>query len=229
MQNKLNQTLSWHQKSHEALIKLLNNIGVIGAILAGVADIVFVIIMVLGVHVEAELNAIIIYACVNALIGVLINVLLRYQGRKYAELENQELCEKYYRREVKERKYLSIEKWMALMSVKDVLMKGCTTAFSIFGIVYISITGSKNPIQILLTLATLILFACFGLMAMNAAYTRFYNVQVPLMQAKVQEREVTEASVAADETLEDEDEALEAELNAQFIKEVNQLKEAESV
>lgn len=177
------------KKSHEALIKLLNNIGVVGAILAAVADIVFVIIMVLGVHVDAELSAIIIFAVVNALIGLLINVLLRYQGQKYAEIENEELCKKYYNKRVKERNYLSIGTWMALMTLRDVLIKGCTTAFSIFGIIYISITGSKNPVQILLTLATLILFACFGLMSMNSAYVRFYNVQVPYMQAKVSENE----------------------------------------
>lgn len=177
------------KKSHEALLKLLNNIGVVGAILAAVADIVFVIIMVLGVHVEAELSAIIIFAVVNALVGLLINVLLRYQGQKYAELENAELCKKYYNKRIKEKKYLSIGAWMALKTLQDVILKGCTTAFSIFGVVYISITGSKNPIQILLTLATLILFACFGLMAMNAAYVRFYNIQVPYMRAKIEERE----------------------------------------
>lgn len=171
--------------SHEALLKILNNIGVIGAILAAIADLIFVIIMVLGVHVEAEFNAIVIYAVVNAVIGLLINVLLRYQGQKYAELENEELCKLYYNKQVKEKKYLSIGAWMALKTVQDVIVKGGTTAFSIFGIVYISITGSHNPIQILLAIMTLILFACFGLMAMNAAYVRFYNVQVPFMQQSV--------------------------------------------
>lgn len=170
-------------------MKLLNNIGVVGAILAAVADIIFVIVMVLGVHVDAEFNALIIYAVVNALIGLLINVLLRYQGQKYAEIENEELCARFYDKQVKERKYLSIGAWMALKTVQDVVVKGSTTAFSIFGIVYISITGSKNPIQILLTLTTLILFACFGLMAMNGAYVRFYNVQVPYMQAEISKNE----------------------------------------
>lgn len=168
-------------------MKLLNNIGIVGAILAGVADLIFVLIMVFGVHVDAEFSAIIIYAIVNALIGLLINVLLRYQGQKYAELENAELCKKYYNKCIKEKKYLSIGAWMALKTVQDVAVKGSTTAFAIFGVIYISITGSKNPIQILLTLCTLVLFACFGLMAMNSAYTRFYNVQVPYMQNHIRE------------------------------------------
>lgn len=179
---------SLQKKSHALLLKLLNNIGIVGAILAAIADIVFVIIMIVGVHFDAELNAIIIYAVVNALIGLLINVLLRYQGQKYAEIENEDLCKQYYHKRVKEKKYVSISAWMTLKTLQDVLIKGVTTAFSIFGVIYISITGSDNPIQILLTLATLILFACFGLIAMNAAYTRFYNVQVPFMEQKIAER-----------------------------------------
>lgn len=175
------------KKSREALLKLLNNIGVFGAILAAVADIVFVIIMVLGVNVDAEMSAIIIFAVVNALIGVLINILLRYQGMKYAQVENQDLCTRFYNKRAKEKKYMSMGVWLGIQTGVDILIKGGTTTFSIFGIVYISITGSKNPIQILMTIATLILFACFGLMGMNSAYERFYNIQVPYMKARLEE------------------------------------------
>lgn len=176
------------KKSHEALLKLLNNIGIVGAALAAIADVVFVLIMVFGIHIEVQTDAIIIFAVVNALIGLLINVLLRYQGQKYAEVENEELCTAYHNKRIREIKYMSMGKWMALKTVQDVLIKGCTTSFSIFGLIYISITGSNNPIQLLITLMTLILFACFGLISMNAAYTRFYNVQVPYMQLKINER-----------------------------------------
>lgn len=173
------------RKSHAALLKLLNNIGVVGAILAAVADIVFVIIMVLGVQIDTDFNAIIIFAVVNALIGILINVLLRFQGQKYAEIENEELCTKFYNKRVKEKKYISMNVWMTLKTIQDFIIKGATTSFSIFGVIYISIVGSKNPIQILLTIGTLILFACFGLIGMNAAYYRFYNIQVPYMRTMV--------------------------------------------
>lgn len=183
------------KKSHEVLLKLLNNIGIVGAVLAAIADVVFVLIMVFGIHIEVQLNAIIIFAVVNALIGLLINVLLRYQGQKYAEIENEELCKKYYNKRIKEVKYMSMGKWMALKTVQDVLIKGGTTSFSIFGLIYISITGSNNPMQLLMTLMTLILFTCFGLISMNAAYTRFYNVQVPYMELKLNERNEKQAEL----------------------------------
>lgn len=172
-------------------MKLLNNIGIVGAILAAITDIVFVLIMVLGVNIDIEFTAMIIFAAVNAFIGILINILLRYQGKKYAEMENEELCKKFYNKQAKEKKRLTIGKWMIVKTVEDIIIKGATTAFSIFGIIYISIQGSKNPIQILITLATLILFACFGLISMNIAYERFYNVQVPYMNIQIQQRDHT--------------------------------------
>lgn len=180
-------------KSHEALLKLLNNIGIVGAVLAAVADIVFVIIMVVGVDIKANLTSVILFAVINALVGILINFLLRYQGKKYAETENDELCKKFYNKKIKEKRYISMGTWMTLHTIKDFIIKGCTTAFSIFGIVYISIQGSKNPIQILMTFATLILFACFGLMSMNSAYVRFYNIQVPYMKLQIEAREQNKA------------------------------------
>lgn len=189
MEKELKKTASLQKKSHEALLKILNNIGVIGAILAAVADIIFVIIAVLGINVEMGPFGIVLYSTVNALIGVLISVLLRYQGHHYAEIENVNLCKQYYNKIIKEKKHMSMGPWMALKALQDFIIKGATTAFCLFGTTYLAIEGSKNPIQILITLATLILFTCFGLIAMNSAYCRFYNIQIPLMSIKIQERE----------------------------------------
>lgn len=173
------------KKSHALLLKLLNNIGVIGAIFAGIVDIIFVIIMIFGVKVDISITSIVIFAIVNALIGFMINVLLRYQGQKYAEIENEELCKQYYNKQIKEKKYVSMGKWTAIKTIEDIFFKVATTVFSIFGMIYISIQGSHNPIQLLITLATLVLFTCFGLIAMNSSYTRFYNIQVPYMQLQL--------------------------------------------
>ena len=171
-------------------MKLLNNIGIVGSILASIADIIFVVIFVVGMKFNIKSSAAIVFAVINALIGILINILLRYQGQKYAEIENEELCKKFYRKKTKEKKkHLSMGAWQIIQSVKDIAIKGCTTVFSICGIVYLSIEGSKNPIQILITLVTLIMFACFGLMNMNSSYCRFYNVQIPFMELKLKEKE----------------------------------------
>lgn len=190
---------NFQAKSHEVLLKVLNNVGIIGSILAAIVDIIFVIIMVFGIDIQADLNAIIIFAIVNALVGIMINILLRFQGQKYAEIENEDLCKRYYNKRIKEKKYMSMGLWMGLKTVQDFIIKGCLASFSIFGAIYITIQGSKNPIQILMTLATLILFACFGLMGMNSAYSRYYNIQVPYMELKLNEREIQKAMEMAQE------------------------------
>lgn len=176
-------------KSHETLLKILNNIGIIGSVLAAVVDIILVVVFVLGINIKQNMTSTIIFSIINALIGILINFLLRYQGQKYAEIENEELCKKFYEDKVKkEKRHIPISVYNALLVIKDILIKGCTTTFSIFGLIYISIEGSKNPIQILMTFATLVMFACFGLMNMNSSYCRFYNKQVPYMEYQLELR-----------------------------------------
>lgn len=184
------------KKSHEVLLKLLNNIGVVGAIIVAVVDIICVMIFVFGISIKSNTKSTIIFSIINTLIGLLINILLRYQGQRYAEIENEEICSKYYHKKIKETKrYVSMNVWQVLCAIKDITMKGITTSFSIFGVIYISIEGSKNPIQILITLATLLLFVCFGLINMNSAYCRFYNKQIPYMQNKLKEREEQENGI----------------------------------
>ena len=41
---------------------------------------------------------------------VLISILLRYQGQKYAEIENENLCRKFYAKKVKETKTINISR-----------------------------------------------------------------------------------------------------------------------
>lgn len=185
MEEKDSNQKNSQQRYHEVLLKILNNIGIVGVILTSIADIIFVIIFVVGVEMNVSLNSTIIFAIINAVVGVIINILLRFQGQKYAEIENKDLCDKFYRKKVKESKfYLSMGAWQILKAFTDIIIKGGITVFSIFGIVYISIEGSKNPIQILITIANLALFICFGLINMNSSYYRFYNVQVPYMELK---------------------------------------------
>ena len=192
-ENAHNKVLNLHKKSHETLMRLLNNIGIVGAILAGIVDLIVVIIFVFGVDIKQDLTSNIIYASINAFVGVLINVLLRYQGQKYAEIENQDIRELYYAEKVKrEKHHVSLLAYNLLGIVKDVFIKGVSAAFSVFGIIYLSIQGTHNPIQILITLATLVLFACFGLISMNNSYCRYYDVQIPYMEKILQEREAIE-------------------------------------
>lgn len=172
-------------RSHEVLLKLLNNIGIVGAVLTAIVDILLTVVFIVGVDINIDANACIVFAVVNACVGILINTLLRYQGQKYAEIENQDICDKFYNKQAKEKKYIPFWLWNIIQFIKDILIKGCTVAFSIGGALYLTIEGSKNPIQLLFTLTTLVLFTCFGLISMNSSYYRFYNIQIPYMQKEI--------------------------------------------
>lgn len=181
--------LNYQKKLHETLLKLLNNIGVVGAIITAVVDIICVIILVVGIKIEEEFSTTIIFSVINAVVGLFINILLRYQGQKYAEIENEQLIRDYYADKVKKKKInIPMGTWQIFKTLQDIIIKGGTTSFSIFGIIYLSIEGSKNPIQILISIVTLLLFICFGLISMNSAYCRFYNIQIPYMQNKINKR-----------------------------------------
>lgn len=193
MENKENKQLKLQQKYRETLLRLLNNIGIVGAVLTAIVDLVCVIIFVVGIKIEIKGNSAIIFSIVSSLVGIMINFFLRYQGQKYAEIENQEILNKFYRKKIKEvKKPISMNTWLLLNTIKDILLKGVTISLSIFGIIYISIDGSKNPVQILITIATLVLFTCFGLISMNSAYCRFYNKQLPYMEEQIKQKEVEE-------------------------------------
>lgn len=189
-QEELRQNIL-QRKSRQSLIKLLNNIGIIGAIIAAVVDIICVVIFTTGLKIEQDLTSTWMFAVTNALIGLLIINLLRFQGVKYAQIENEELCARFYASRVKKEKhYMTIHHWQIVQFVKDFVIKGLTCTFSIFGIIYISIEGSKNPVIILMALANLLLFACSGLIAMSSAYNRFYDMEVPYMEQELNKKEL---------------------------------------
>lgn len=175
-------------KSHEVLMNILNNIGTICAIFCAIADIVLVTIFVVGVNVERDTASIISFSVSNAVFGLLINVFLRYQGQKYAEIENGEIISKYYKKKAKETKYRSIKVWSAIQVIKDVIIKGVFLSASIFCTFYISIKGSGNIVLILIAIVSMLMFICFGLIGMNSAYNRFYNIDLPYMKLKIEEK-----------------------------------------
>ena len=192
MQEEEKKQEKFQKKSHETLLKILNNVGIIGSILAAISDIIFVIIFTLGFTLKVDIKYSIMFSCIHGAIGIIINTLLRYQGQKYAEIENEELLSKFYRKEVKEKKYISMKQWTVTKIIIDILIKGLSISFVCFGLIYISIQGSHEPVHILISLATLSMFVCFGLVSMNSSYTRYYNVQVPYMEMKLKEKQENE-------------------------------------
>ena len=66
-------------------------------------------------------------------------------------------------------------------------MKGITVVATTFGLIYIVIVGSNDWSLMFLAVVNLILFICFGLLALNGAYDYYNNTYVNYMKEKIDE------------------------------------------
>lgn len=176
-------------KVFEKKIKpVLQYIGVIGAIICSIAYIILVIVMILGFKYQ-QAKTTIVFAIVNAVVGMLIANLLRYQGISFAEElpENKKIKEEYYSLKTKDKKNHSLTFFWLFSIGKDIIFKGLTISFTTMGIIYIIIEGSNNWNLMFLALVNLFLFVCFGLLALNKAYDYYNTIYKNYMIDKINE------------------------------------------
>ena len=200
---------------------ILTYVGAIGAILTSCAYIILMIVLIKGFHYEQTQQAV-LFAIVNAIVGLIIANFLKYQGLTFAkELpENEEIVKKYYSTKTKDKKPHSLQFFWITSIIKDVFFKGCTVAFSTAGLIYIVIVGSNDWNLMLMALVNLILFICFGLIALNKGYDYYNNTYVNYMKEKIDE--------ANKQTMDKGEELLETNLErVEGLEDVNPLRHSE--
>ena len=167
---------------------ILTYVGAIGAILTSCAYIILMIVLIEGFHYEQTKQAV-LFAIVNAIVGLIIANFLKYQGLTFAkELpENEEIVKEYYSTKTKDKKPHSLEYFWITSIIKDIIIKGCTVAISTTVLIYIVIVVSNDWNLMLLALVNLILFICFGLIALNKGYDYYNNTYVNYMKEKIDE------------------------------------------
>lgn len=168
---------------------LLQYVGTIGAVLMCIAYIVVVFVLVLGFKVK-NLEQSIIFALVNAVVGIIIMQFLKIQGIDFAKSlpENQEILNKYYTKRKKKKSY-SINHFWIVSVIKDVIMKGLSIAITSAGLIYIVIEGSSDYNLLLLAVVNLIMFICFGFLSMTSAYDFYNEKHIPFIKDKLIEIE----------------------------------------
>lgn len=167
---------------------VLTYVGTIGAALMCIAYIVIVCVLIKGFKQEATLQ-ITVFAIVNAAVGFCIMQFLKVQGVAFAKNkpENKVILNEYYNFTSKEKKEHSITFYWITSVIKDVLVKCLTLGASTIGVIYIVIEGNGDYALLGLAAVNLIMFICFGLLALNAAY-EFYNTKhVPFIKKKLKE------------------------------------------
>ena len=168
---------------------ILQYVGVIGATLMSIMYIITVVILIIGFKAQSIQNTI-VFAIINAIVGLIIMQFLKIQGISFAKNlpENIEIVKQYYNTKTKDKKIQSIKYYWTSSLIKDFISKGLSVAFTTAGIIYIVIVGSNDYTLLLLALVNLILFICFGLLALNNAYEFYNNKHVPYMQEMIKNK-----------------------------------------
>lgn len=167
---------------------VLTYIGAIGAVLTSMAYIILILVFIKGFEFKQTTQTI-VFAVINAAVGLIIANFLKYQGISFAkELpENEEIIKQYYSLHTKDKKNHGIMFFWVTTVIKDILIKGIGIAVSTAGLIYIVIVGSNDWSLMLMAIVNLILFICFGLLSLNKAYEYFNNVYVNYMKEQINE------------------------------------------
>ena len=165
---------------------ILTYIGSIGAVLTSMAYIILILVFIKGFEFKQTTQTI-VFAIINAAVGLIIANFLKYQGISFAkELpENEEIIKQYYSLHTKDKKNHGIMFFWVTTVIKDILIKGIGIAVSTAGLIYIVIVGSNDWSLMLMAIVNLILFICFGLLSLNKAYEYFNNVYVNYMKEQI--------------------------------------------
>ena len=173
---------------NEKIKHALNYIGTIGACICAVAYLILVVVMIQGFQYQ-QTTTTIVFASVNAVVGLMITNFLRYQGVAFAKAipENKDLETAYYSNKTKDKKNHSMKYYWTVNLIKDILTKGLTVGGTTLGLIYIIIVGSNDWNLLLMAIVNLLLFTCFGLIALNKSYEYYNTVYKNYMIEKIAE------------------------------------------
>ena len=190
-----------NKNTFETKIKpVLSYVGAIGAGLMCIAYIIVVFVLIRGFQATVIFNTL-LFAAVNAIVGFIIMQFLKVQGISFAKLipENDEIIKEYYSTRTKDKKPHSMQFYWATSVAKDIFTKCLSVAITSAGLIYIVIQGSNDWNLLLLAIVNLIMFICFGFLALVNAYEFFNNKFIPYMEEKIDETKIKETVEVAKE------------------------------
>ena len=188
-----------NEKFEKHIKPILTYIGLIGAVLTSIAYIILIFILIKGFKYEQTTQTI-VFALVNAAVGLIIANFLKYQGISFAKEipANQELLKNYYGAKTKDKKNHSLSFFWITSIIKDIITKGLSIAATTCGLIYIVIVGSNDWSLLLMSIVNLLLFICFGLLSLNKAYDYFNNTYVAYMKERIDETSKKKTTTSSD-------------------------------
>lgn len=174
-------------KLENSILPILNFVGLIGAIITSIAYIALVMILIMGFRGSKTTSQTLLFSIINGVVGFAITQMLKLQGVVFAREipENKQLLERYMRAPVKARKLHSLNYFWTTTIIKDIATKVITITASTFAVIYIAIEGTKDPTLIWMALVNLLLFICFGLLALTKAYNNYNGEYMAYIQQEL--------------------------------------------
>lgn len=213
-----------NKNTFETKIKpVLSYVGSIGAGLMCIAYIIVVFVLIYGFKATIIFNTL-LFAAVNAIIGFCVMQFLKVQGVSFAKLipENDKIIKEYYSTKTKDKKPHSMQFYWTTSVIKDIFTKCLSVAITSAGLIYIVIQGSNDWNLLLLAIVNLIMFICFGFLALVNAYEFFNNKFVPYMEEKISETKIKkDVAMAKEECANKGHDTMDANIGANILEPVH--------
>ena len=129
----------------------------------------------------------ILFSVLGAFTGLMITFFLRGQGVSFAKKEetSQKVMKEYYEKMNKKKtiKQLhTIKHYLIVQTISDVIFKGVSVALSTYFLLYIFMEGNGDMSLVFLAIANILMFACFGLVALSKAYDKYLDEHIPAIR-----------------------------------------------
>lgn len=167
--------------------KFLEYTGFIGSAISALAYIIVTLVIVLGFETAIDMQKQLLFSAIGAFTGLMMTFFLRGQGVIFAkkEPESKKVMNEYYEKINKKKtiKQLhTIKHYIIWQTIFDIFSKGATLAASTYFLLYIFMEGSGDLALIFLAVANILMFTCFGLVALSKAYDKYLDEHIPAIK-----------------------------------------------
>ena len=164
--------------------------GSIGAIISAIAYIIITVVLVMGFSTQMDMSKQILFSIIGAVDGLLITLMLRSQGIELArnEEEPKRVMQEYYTllNKTKNKKKLhTISFYFYRSFIFDIFTKTLTIALTTSLMLYIFMDGSGDYGLIGLAVSNILMFACFGIIALSKFYSLYLEQHIPVIKERI--------------------------------------------
>lgn len=164
--------------------------GSIGASISALAYIIITVVLVLGFETQMEMDKQILFSIIGAVDGLLITLMLRSQGIALAknEEESKKVMAEYYQainKTKKSKKLHTITYYYVKDFIIDIFTKAGIIALTTSLMLYIFMDGSGDYGLIGLAISNILMFACFGIIALSKFYSLYLEQHIPVIKERI--------------------------------------------